>query len=993
MNSLEGDKGALKISSAGSTPGHPRRMSLSDHSPLAPDWTLAKRSSGLSLGTQRSGSPGTSDQEHGEISTVHKASPYPVTRFPAVASTPTLIGLYPLGNEVGPTIRCSSLEPAESAVIESDESDSAVARRNVTTEDGAPNAPAPLTAFKTKRQAGLFMPGAWEDQLSSDSRTSSFDGQDGALSRPTIMARRQSPLRVSVSTTSLNVASIPEAGVVGQAEAIAPLDESDPQRAEANATGPTTPVIPNTLHIGEGLAGGPQRDERGHKIDIARWQRQDPLLRSADASQSPTPGPSSLQALKKRFSRSLASLLLPKNSAATPTSKATTPIANSRSIIEFNEEDRVRRFAASTDQLNRLPVPQRGSSYRKSLVISGPYEVSVNGRPRQLSASTPDFSVLQLDGRKHRPESRPKVADWLKRQSVVEEEADAVNTAKTPVETPAAVEPLAGGAAEYFETFQPPGLDSDTSEDRRGLVPVSHTRDASAASTINLATPHVTAAATMADAQAQRSGQRRSRRKSLFGLVAFANSNAPEKQAPPEITKPDMRHSRSSSFAKLKTVFSGGRRKATTPTPIESPSLRWENVDTGSYSPTPSVERFSRPKSPFERFTFPKMNMSERRAGPDPTLPAMHDPPFQREPVVDSCTSTKRDRRRSGLRSSGDWTKLVNSAKTGLGRLASPSTANLLSQLPQEETTPVRRPSPLASPSEERLSIFEALMADSARNRGENNAQPPDYEVGDRLDQQRYDPLVLSPSVPQFDSAGRPWLAEPVRPGPRTSSRPFVATTLPATDLSEPHANRLSRLTELEEDDEAALAGFSRRTSDMREAEHAQSKPKLVLPLDLGNAFDVAAFRASTTDLLALPTPTTERRDPSEPVEGEADESPSESPSPPAHLARIGQVIQTPFFQPATLRRLSRDGSSGLVELEVTFPMPPAAAPAVSVTGEDKTTRRPVPAVHNLPGESKFAVPQSIPTLITRTRHSRHAQRQQSCVCSELELAERGQPE
>lgn len=226
-----------------------------------------------------------------------------------------------------------------------------------------------------------------------------------------------------------------------------PLPKSIPNSPNPDRRHSVGPSAPALFSLGEGYAGGKQRDEKGKKINVAKWQSMDPLNKGgASSAEKPT----GLKGLKKRFSSSLADLF---SSVAPATEKpeevvvdpSTTPsffrrtasglfgieAAKRGSTPELSipwEETPSPKSGPSISRVSlkllaeELPsVPQRLSSRRNSLALRRESKQDLGPPPSRSSpnlllyTSTPDFNrhLDQSDVGPTSPNVCPRVLQWV----------------------------------------------------------------------------------------------------------------------------------------------------------------------------------------------------------------------------------------------------------------------------------------------------------------------------------------------------------------------------------------------------------------------------------------------------------------------------------------------------------------------------------------------------------------------------------------------------
>lgn len=251
-------------------------------------------------------------------------------------------------------------------------------------------------------------------------------------------------------------------------------------------------------------------------------------------------------------------------------------------------------------------------------------------------------------------------------------------------------------------------------------------------------------------------------------------------------------------------------------------------------------------KSPFTRFIFPRTK--EGRDSPRGKQWA--------SPSASTHEDSLSPRRRN--RASGDWRDLVTSAKGSLSRLTSSSTPDLLS-LGRSKSPDARRELSCPQPPAWR------------RSAASNDAH------------QRFQAIEARNFVQE---------------SPRTNLRPVSYSSELFTA-----PQRLSRLTEIEEDERSNLDVTSIVDASPLIVPVPECEGDFKLPLDLGSNFNVDSFALSEYSNV--------------------------------RVAKIGRVSQTSYFQPAVLRR--EDMSPGVVDLEITFPMPPRPRSPVKLATHRKS--------------------------------------------------------
>ncbi|KAJ9097359.1 hypothetical protein QFC19_006827 [Naganishia cerealis] len=153
---------------------------------------------------------------------------------------------------------------------------------------------------------------------------------------------------------------------------------------------------PGVLGIGEGFGGGPQRDERGKRIDSRRWRLVDPLARitqrtAADVYTNDDSNKSKI-GFKERFSQSVLNLLGESNKGKRRASKRNLPEAESNQWPRKSIKAEKRR---SVNDLLGPPVQRAAYEWRDS---SGRQREMLVSRARRLLFGRPDRNQAKTPG-------------------------------------------------------------------------------------------------------------------------------------------------------------------------------------------------------------------------------------------------------------------------------------------------------------------------------------------------------------------------------------------------------------------------------------------------------------------------------------------------------------------------------------------------------------------------------------------------------------------
>jgi hypothetical protein len=410
-------------------------------------------------------------------------------------------------------------------------------------------------------------------------------------------------------------------------------------------------------------------------------------------------------------------------------------------------------------------------------------------------------------------------------------------------------------------------------------VPPLHAKAASTSSTAELVTPEVSDHTPLPAPAARMQEPSHHKRASILSLSALMAKPKPNQDGT-EADAPNLvhTHSRASSFAKLKDVFAVGRKSR-------------RRAEAENHCDV-------RSKSPFGRFVFPKgkgVDSSHRLPG-DPSKGTDLASGLEEKRRLNRSLS-----QRDGTRRPSSFRSKVHSAKGSLHRLASHSysTPDLLAlgrkSPPPDHVLVANAEHLLARSNPPPWRHSEVALSDFPNS---SSGQPESGSLNRSYSTEYNDRTAISLGDSNQD-LGMPY----PRSMNRNIARPF---SQPDDSIL---SQRLSRLTELEEDDIVGPVAPSIPAPSsplLVETSVPQNLPNpsvgFALPLDLGQNFNVDAF---------LPF------------------SRQESLAQGVQLGKIGGTTQTSYFQPAVFRRLSTDDTvcTQGAELEITFPMPPTSPP------------------------------------------------------------------
>jgi hypothetical protein len=260
----------------------------------------------------------------------------------------------------------------------------------------------------------------------AEEREDEFDGRPPALMSTGIMALQSDShlQRVPSSSTLGGGRGQIEVDSVFQTRAPSP-----PRERPTPAPVSTQPLQGEFINMGDGLAGGPQRDARGKKINVDKWRRADPLSAPLESGNG-----KDLGGFKKRFSASLMSLVghtkqadagssgNPKRSSGE--GQDLTPGSRARKLF-------FRRSSAAKDLEPEQPpqVPARTSSYKnQSFLRNRAQRQSSHTKPLPYSPSMPILSEsLQRD-----TPNDDRIIAWLSTTSLNLESMDTQNRQRRP---------------------------------------------------------------------------------------------------------------------------------------------------------------------------------------------------------------------------------------------------------------------------------------------------------------------------------------------------------------------------------------------------------------------------------------------------------------------------------------------------------------------------------------------------------------------------------
>lgn len=193
---------------------------------------------------------------------------------------------------------------------------------------------------------------------------------------------------------------------------------------------PPPPV--GVIGLGEGLAGGPQRDTRGKKIDLNRWRRADPLVvgRPSEAAAVTATASPAKPTFKKRFSQSLLNLLgdssgeksRQQEEAVDPFAADVPqpmPVAKSSALSKIFSFGRNASKLALVDTAPSSSgdappaVPERSSSHRNSAFLRQRQRQRIN-EPLSRIPYSPSMPMLVEGGSPNEViSSQTRVLSWL----------------------------------------------------------------------------------------------------------------------------------------------------------------------------------------------------------------------------------------------------------------------------------------------------------------------------------------------------------------------------------------------------------------------------------------------------------------------------------------------------------------------------------------------------------------------------------------------------
>lgn len=196
---------------------------------------------------------------------------------------------------------------------------------------------------------------------------------------------------------------------------------------------PMSPPPPvGVIGLGEGLAGGPQRDTRGKKIDLNRWRRADPLVvgRSADASAAAVNTSPAKPTFKKRFSQSLLNLLGDSSGEKSKQQEESADpfaadVPQPATVAKPSTLSKIFSFGRNASKLQLVdpvpqndvdappPVPERSSSHRNSAFLRQRQRQRIND-PLSRIPYSPSMPMLVESGSSNEMiSSQTRVLSWL----------------------------------------------------------------------------------------------------------------------------------------------------------------------------------------------------------------------------------------------------------------------------------------------------------------------------------------------------------------------------------------------------------------------------------------------------------------------------------------------------------------------------------------------------------------------------------------------------
>ena len=233
-----------------------------------------------------------------------------------------------------------------------------------------------------------------------------------------VALREESPLRKFPSTSTLGRGGRARPSEMDRpivTPIIVPLNDVSKASSPVHtpvASNPKT-LSGNYINMGDGLAGGPQRDSRGKKINTDKWSKDDPLSAGAAAS-----GEKPLGGFKRRFSESLMNLVGQGKSSSSAEHDDQTPGARARRLF-FGSR------ATSTPKVQEgspPPVPERSSSHKNQTFLRNRAKTQ-SGAQKALPYS-PSMPVLSESLANSSP-TDARILAWLSTTSL-NPEADKV---------------------------------------------------------------------------------------------------------------------------------------------------------------------------------------------------------------------------------------------------------------------------------------------------------------------------------------------------------------------------------------------------------------------------------------------------------------------------------------------------------------------------------------------------------------------------------------
>ena len=234
-----------------------------------------------------------------------------------------------------------------------------------------------------------------------------------------VALREESPLRKFPSTSTLGRG--PRARQSEMARpAVMPITvplndvEKSSSPVQTPVASSSKPLPGSYINMGDGLAGGPQRDSRGKKINADKWRKDDPLSAGA-AAQAEKP----LGGFKRRFSESLMNLVGHSKPSTPAEQDDQTPAARARRLFFGSKATP----SPKVQEGSPPPVPERTSSHRNQTFLRN--RAQKQSGPQKSLPYSPSMPVLSESLANSSP-TDARILAWLSTTSL-NGEADKAN--------------------------------------------------------------------------------------------------------------------------------------------------------------------------------------------------------------------------------------------------------------------------------------------------------------------------------------------------------------------------------------------------------------------------------------------------------------------------------------------------------------------------------------------------------------------------------------